>query len=81
MGMPLPKLSSTASLSLKWPRWYPLSADDRQKDAQTLATLATSGHISRETAVKAICGTYDIEDVPAELDRIITDRQEINDDC
>ena len=80
-GMPLPKLSPTAHLSLKWPRWYPLSADDRQKDAQTLATLAASGHVSRETAVKAISGTYDIEDVPAELDRIATDRQEMNDDC
>ena len=42
----------------------------RQKDAQTLSSLANAGHISRESAVKAIADTFDIEDVPAELARI-----------
>jgi len=36
--------------------------------------LANSGQISRETAVKAIADTYDIEDVPAELTRIFRDQ-------
>ena len=63
-----------ARLSLKWPRWYPPTADDRQKDAQTLTTLANAGQISRETAVKSIADTYDIEDVAAELARIAADR-------
>jgi hypothetical protein len=62
-------------LSLLWPRWYALTADDRQKEAQTLSTLAASGQISRETAVKSIADTYDIEDVPAELARISMDRR------
>lgn len=66
-------LDPNARLSLIWPRWYPPSADDRQKDAQTLATLAASGYVSRETAVKAIAKTYDIDDVPAELARIESD--------
>ena len=69
-GREVAVLDPTARLSLKWPRWYPLSADDRQKDALTLATLARSGQLSRETAVKSIADTYDIADVPAELRRI-----------
>jgi hypothetical protein len=73
-GQPIGRLDAQARLSLKWPRWYPSTADDRQKDAQTLATLAAAGQISRETAVKSIADTYDIEDVPAELARIQADR-------
>ncbi len=73
MGQPIPKLDPSAPISLKWPRWYPLTADDRQKDAQTLAVLAGAGQISRETAVKSIADTYDIENVPAELTRIAAD--------
>jgi len=75
MGAIIPPLEPTVRLSLIWPRWYASSADDRQKDARTLTTLATSGHVSRETAVKAIADTYDIEDVPAELTRIAADRK------
>jgi hypothetical protein len=74
-GAEIAPLDPAARLALKWPRWYPLSADDRQKDAQTLATLAASGQISRETAVKSIADTYDIEDIPAEIARIGTDRR------
>jgi hypothetical protein len=66
-------LNPAARLTLKWPRWYAPTADDRQKDAQTLSTLAASGQISRETAVKSIADTYDIADVAAELDRIASD--------
>ena len=70
-------LDPTARLSLKWPRWYPSTAEDRQRDAQTLATLIASGQISRETAVKSIADTYDIEDVPAELARISNSRKNV----
>ena len=66
----IPPLAPNIRLSLIWPRWYSPSAEDRQKDAQTLATLAGSGYLSRQTAIKAIAKTYDIEDVPAELARI-----------
>lgn len=53
--------------SLKWPRWYPSSASDRQLDATTLETLMNSGLISRASAIKAIADTYDIDNVAAEM--------------
>jgi len=76
MGQPIKRLDPALMVSLRWPRWYAPSSDDRQRDAQTLSALATAGHISRETAVKAIASAYDIEDIPAELTRIGNDRQE-----
>jgi hypothetical protein len=75
MGRPAPALDPSAKLSLKWPRWYAPTADDRQKDAQTLSTLAAAGQISRETAVKSIADTYDIADVGEELARIASDEK------
>lgn len=74
MERDVPDLDTSARLSIKWPRWYPPTADDRQKDAQTLTTLVSAGLISRETAVKAIADTFDIEDVPGELVGIAADR-------
>ena len=62
-------------LTLKWPRWYPLTAEDRLRDAQTLATLITNGMISRETALKTVANSYDLEDLAAELARIAIDRR------
>jgi hypothetical protein len=75
MGQPAPALDPTVRLSLKWPRWYAPTADDRQKDAQTLSTLAAAGQISRETAVKSIADTYDIADVADEIARIKSDEK------
>jgi hypothetical protein len=63
----VPTMDPTTMLSLKWPRWYPTSAADRQLDATTLSTLMNSGLISRATAVRAIADTYDIDNVAAEL--------------
>jgi hypothetical protein len=74
LGDEVSELDPTTRLSLTWPRWYPATADDRQTDALTLSTLASAGQISRETAVKAIADTFDIEDVPGELARIAADR-------
>lgn len=73
-GQQVGALDPTASLSLRWPDWYPPSSEDRQRDAHTLSTLAAAGHMSRETAVKTLAPTYDIEDIPAELTRIAEDR-------
>jgi hypothetical protein len=70
---PLPPLDAEASLSLIWPRWYPATAQDRQHDAQTLATLTAAKLLSTETAVKTLADTYDVEDIPAELARIRSD--------
>jgi hypothetical protein len=74
MGREVAPLDPHVSITLKWPRWYAPSAEDRQRDAQTLATLAASGHISRDSAVRAIADAYDIEDIDAELARINNDQ-------
>jgi hypothetical protein len=55
---------------LRWPRWYPLSADDRLKEAQAVATLTSAGQLSRESAVKTIAASHSISDVEAELNAI-----------
>jgi hypothetical protein len=60
-------------VTLIWPPWYPSSPDDRQKDAQTLATLTQAGLLSRTTAVKALCGIYNVEDPADEIVRILAD--------
>ncbi len=75
-GENLPSMDPTAALSLKWPRWYPTSAADRQLDATTLETLMNSGLISRASAVRAIADTYDIDDVAAELKQCAADQDE-----
>ena len=65
-GVSLPPMNPAIVLSLKWPRWYPATAADRQLDATTLETLMKSGLISRASAIKAIADTYDIDNVTAE---------------
>jgi hypothetical protein len=72
----LPPMDPSAALSLKWPKWYPTSAADRQMDATTLTTLMNSGLISRASAAKAIAETYGIDDVGAELAQCAADRDE-----
>jgi hypothetical protein len=63
-------MRAEARITLRWPNWYPPDASARHLDAQTLATLAGAGQISRETAVKFIADDYGIADVGAELARI-----------
>jgi len=76
-GREVEGLDANARLSLTWPRWFAQTAQDRQADAVTLATLAKSQQISRETAIKSIADTYDIEDVAAEIDRIASEKENI----
>ena len=59
-----------ARIWLRWPNWYPADATDRKLDAETLATLAQAGQLSRATAVAFIAEEYGISDVSAELQRI-----------
>jgi len=70
----IPPLDLSVRVGLKWPRWYPPTAEDRLRDAQTLRVLASGGTISRQTALKSIADVYDIEDAPAELARIAAER-------
>lgn len=73
LGRQAPKAAADTRLTLDWPRWYPPSAADQLAEAQTLSTLAASGQISRETAVRTIADAYGITDVAAELNRIAKD--------
>ena len=73
-GNKIAPIASTVKIGLVWPRWYAPTADDRQADAVALNTL-TGGRpvLSTETAVNALAGDYDIEDVQAEMTRIAGD--------
>jgi hypothetical protein len=73
MGETMPDLDMSQRLSLRWPRWYPLSADDRLKEAQAVATLTGAGQLSRQTAVKTLAPSHGIADVAAELQAIEQD--------
>jgi hypothetical protein len=73
MGEAVPPLDATQRITLRWPRWYPPSADDRLKEAQAVATLTGAGQLSRETAVKNIAASHSIADVEAELNAIDQD--------
>jgi hypothetical protein len=72
-GAVVPALDAGARLSLRWPRWYPLSADDRLKDAQAAVLLMQSGQMSRATAVKTQAAGQGIANVAAELAAIDQD--------
>lgn len=70
MGQEVAPADLPIRLNLRWPRWYPLSADDRLKEAQAIATLVGAGQISHETAVKSLAANHAVTDVSAELRRI-----------
>ncbi len=69
-GEAVPPLDRGQRLSLRWPRWYPLSADDRLKEAQAVATLVNAGQMSRAAGIKATAAMNDVGDVEAELNAI-----------
>lgn len=70
LGREVAPIAADTRWALKWPRWNMPAAEDRERDARTLATLQASGQISRLTAVKSIADVYDIADVEAEMTRI-----------
>lgn len=61
LGMPIGRLDPTAPVSLSWPRWYPVMAEDRQKDTQSLVALVDAGCISPEAASEVSRRLFDIE--------------------
>lgn len=66
-GTRIGELKTDARISLRWPAWYQPTATDAQAKALTLQTHRDAGHMSRETAIKALAADYDIEDVGAEI--------------
>lgn len=73
MGTIVAPLNRAVRLTLRWPRWYPLSADDRLKEAQAISILANAGQISQQTAVKSLAAAMGVVDVNAELTAIHED--------
>ena len=73
-GRVLPPLPPAAQVSLRWPDWYPDDALDGQRTAETLISLVSAGQMSRETAMRVLSASYDIEDVAAEVARIEAER-------
>lgn len=66
--------TETAEPALRWPAWFPPTGQDRTAEANALGTLTDHALMSRETAVKSVAASFDIEDVPAELSRIAADQ-------
>lgn len=65
-GDGLGKLSTNKKLALRWPAWFPATAQDRNTLATALSTLIKVGALSRITAIKTIAADFDIEDADAE---------------
>lgn len=65
-----------AGVSLKWPDWYPPTADDRFAEVNALNAGIVGGIVSRETAVQTAMEFYKIEDYRAELARVVSDMAE-----
>ena len=76
-GEPMAPIPDKVKVSLRWPPWFALTGEDMVQQANGLVTLRVGGLISRETGVKIAGETLDIEDVPAELARIVADEKEI----
>lgn len=74
-GEAVAPMNAQERLTLKWPDWYPPTAQDKQQQAATLSTLTSAALISRETAVGQIADAYDIEDVQVELAQIAADEE------
>jgi len=75
LGAQVPALPENASLSLRWPDWYPADASDKLQEAQTLGALVDAGHLSRETGTRIVAPRYGLDDVGAELQRISAERE------
>jgi hypothetical protein len=74
MGEEVAPMSMSPRVTLRWPRWYPMSADDRVKEAQAVAMLANAGQISKRASVKSLADANGVADVEAELSAISQDQ-------
>ncbi len=70
---PLPPLDPNARLGLVWPKWFAPTYSDSQVQAETFVTLTKAGLMSRASAVRLLAPTYDIDDVDAELARLMAE--------
>lgn len=75
-GKEVKHLSDADDPTLRWPPWFAATGFDREQEATALSTLRSASLISRETAVKSIAASFDIEDVDGELARIVQDEKD-----
>jgi hypothetical protein len=59
-GQPIGPIDTNVSLRLAWPRWYHATADDRQKDAQSVVALLGAGCISPHAASQISASLLDL---------------------
>jgi hypothetical protein len=64
------------NLVLDWPDWYPLSAQEKYQEAQTLASYKQNNILSTKTAVESIADEYNILDIPSELKDIEKEKKQ-----
>ena len=69
-GRVLGALDAEAELRLVWPPWYPVTSEDRARDATTLMALVTAGQLSRETARRLLAADWGLVDVAGEKARV-----------
>lgn len=74
-GKKLGEFPPETAMALKWQPWFTPTFQDRKDMALTVAEHRKSHTMSRETAVKATAGMYDIEDVSAEVSKIAADEK------
>ena len=69
-GQAVGALDAEAELRLAWPAWYPVTSEDRARDASTLVALVEAGQLSRETARRLLAADWGIVDVAGEQARV-----------
>ena len=75
-GYPKKSLVTGDKISLRWPAWYPPTADDLLSIASALAQLLEAGAISQQVAIKSLAAIFDVEDTEAEL-KLIEAQEEL----
>lgn len=68
-GRDLGRLDAEASLSLRWPDWYPPDALDQQRTAETVRGLMSDGTISREAGLRILAPALGIADIGEDIAR------------
>jgi hypothetical protein len=72
-GKQLGDFAPETAMALKWQPWFTPTFQDRKDMALTVTEHRKSHTLSRETAVKAVAGMYDIEDPASEIAKITAD--------
>ena len=69
-GRAVGALDADAELRLTWPPWYPVTSEDRARDATTLVALVAAGQLSRETARRLLATDWGLVDLAGEQARV-----------